>query len=192
MEEDYVLPELYFSKATALAYERNGRMRKIQKEMTERAVELLELKRGRVLDVGCGTGFSLSVLKDSGFDATGIDISEAMLEIARAKGFNVKQADFRSLPFTNSYFEGIVSVSALQWVHGKSYQDIVDYYRDIASEFKRVLKKNGRAVIQFYPKIEGEFGLCVRAFVSVGFNVVIAEDYPNIPKKRKRYIILQK
>lgn len=192
MEEDYVLPELYFSKATALAYEKNKRMQKIQKEMTERAVELLGITHGRVLDVGCGTGFSLKALKDAGFDVTGIDISDAMLDIARSKGFNVKLADFRSLPFKANHFDAVVSVSALQWVHGKSYKDVVEYYRDIASEFKRVLKKNGRAVVQFYPKTEGEFSLCVNAFVRAGFTVTIAEDYPDVPKKRKRYIILRK
>ncbi|MEM0372609.1 MAG: class I SAM-dependent methyltransferase [archaeon] len=192
MEEDYVLPELYFSKAAALAYEKNKRMQKVQKEMAERAIELLGMKKGRVLDVGCGTGFSMKALQDAGFNAAGIDISEAMLEIARSKGFNVMRADFRSLPFENESFDAIISISALQWVHGKSYEEVVDYYRDIASEFHRVLAKKGRAVVQFYPKTEQEFSLCVRSFVKAGFSVTIAEDYPDIPKKRKRYIILQK
>ncbi|MCX6325142.1 MAG: hypothetical protein NT144_00610, partial [Bacteroidia bacterium] len=63
---------------------------------------------------------------------------------------------------------------------------------DTASEFRRVLKKDKRAVIQFYPKTEAEFELCVRAFKRAKFRITIAEDYPHIPKKRKRYLILQK
>ena len=41
--------------------------------------------KGTVLDLGCGTGeFLVRFLKD-GFDCTGVDISEVMLDISRDK-----------------------------------------------------------------------------------------------------------
>jgi SAM-dependent methyltransferase len=40
---------------------------------------------GRALDVGCGTGRSLAVLLDAGFEASGVDPSPGMLEEARGR-----------------------------------------------------------------------------------------------------------
>jgi len=188
--EEYVLPEVYFTKVAAANYEKNKRMQLIQKQMTQRALEFLELKKGLILDVGCGTGFSMQEIKNSGFKVKGIDISQSMLDIAKKKGYMVKKADFRKIPYKDNNFDAIISISALQWVHGKSYDEIVDYYADTAHEFKRVLKKKGKAVIQFYPKTKKEFDLVIKIFRKF-FKITIAEDFPNIPKKRKRYIILQ-
>jgi SAM-dependent methyltransferase/glycosyltransferase involved in cell wall biosynthesis len=44
---------------------------------------------GPVLDVGCGRGELLSLLAESGINATGVDIDESMLARARAKGVSV-------------------------------------------------------------------------------------------------------
>lgn len=193
MEEEYMIPEIYFSKLTAEQYEKSPRMRKIQKEMTERALELLGLKNGKILDVGCGTGFSTKTIQEAGFDVIGVDISEPMVRIAKEKGLKVIKADFRKLLFKENEFNGIISISALQWIHGKSYDEIMENYEKVAKEFYRVLKKNGKAVVQFYPKTEAEFNLAVNSFKKAKFSKIdIAVDYPEIPKKRKRYIILKK
>ncbi|MFH8973387.1 class I SAM-dependent methyltransferase [Streptomyces sp. NPDC017890] len=56
----------------------------------------------RFLDVGCGTGTSSLALHRRGFEVTACDISEGMLEVARAKDqageVTFLQADMRSLP----------------------------------------------------------------------------------------------
>ncbi len=58
---------------------------------------ILLLKRffGEVnaLDLGCGRGEWLELLGESGVQARGVDLSEAMLFICREKGFQVSQAD---------------------------------------------------------------------------------------------------
>jgi SAM-dependent methyltransferase len=54
----------------------------IQVQMSERAIELLALLDGEphfLLDLGCGSGLSGSVLEDQGHTWVGIDISCAML-----------------------------------------------------------------------------------------------------------------
>lgn len=54
----------------------------IQVQMCERAVELLLLSEDApalLLDIGCGSGLSGSVLEDEGHTWIGIDISSAML-----------------------------------------------------------------------------------------------------------------
>ena len=46
-----------------------------------------------VLDVGCGRGEFLSLLRDSGISARGIDVNEAMVEVCRGRGFDADLAD---------------------------------------------------------------------------------------------------
>jgi len=62
----------------------SSRIIDIQLTMSERAVELLALPEGslcHILDLGCGSGLSGSVLEDLGHSWVGVDISKAMLGI---------------------------------------------------------------------------------------------------------------
>ena len=45
-----------------------------------------KVKRARVLDLGCGTGVHAVLLARRGFSVTGLDISPAMLKLARKRG----------------------------------------------------------------------------------------------------------
>ncbi|MGH3105857.1 MAG: class I SAM-dependent methyltransferase, partial [Rubrobacteraceae bacterium] len=47
---------------------------------------------GLVVDLGCGSGLWARELVDAGYRVLGIDISEAMIELSRAK---VPEAEFR-------------------------------------------------------------------------------------------------
>jgi len=55
-----------------------------------------------LLDLGCGRGEWLELLRDSGMEALGIDINSAMLDLCRQRGLHVVNADaleyLRSLP----------------------------------------------------------------------------------------------
>lgn len=46
-----------------------------------------------VLDVGCGRGEFLSLLRDAGVTARGIDLNEAMVEVCRGRGLDAAAAD---------------------------------------------------------------------------------------------------
>ena len=46
-----------------------------------------------VLDVGCGRGEFLSLLRDSGISARGIDLNEAMVDVCRERGLTATVAD---------------------------------------------------------------------------------------------------
>jgi glycosyltransferase involved in cell wall biosynthesis/SAM-dependent methyltransferase len=65
----------------------------------ERVRELLEpyveLLRGNqpVLDLGCGRGELLGLLREAGIEARGVDSDPGMVERARAKGLSVEQED---------------------------------------------------------------------------------------------------
>src|SRR5262245_48065262 len=55
-----------------------------------------------VLDIGCGRGEFLALLRESGIGARGIDLNDAMVAVCQEKGFEAKKADalsyLRSLP----------------------------------------------------------------------------------------------
>lgn len=60
----------------------SSRIIDIQVQMCERAIELLLLPEDKpcfLLDIGCGSGLSGSVLEDNGHIWIGMDISSAML-----------------------------------------------------------------------------------------------------------------
>jgi SAM-dependent methyltransferase len=66
---------------------------------------------GRVLDVGCGTGRHAVILGEQGYQVSGTDISESMLEIARSRAsakFNVVGMD--ALAATAAEFDLVYSL----------------------------------------------------------------------------------
>lgn len=56
-------------------------------------VPLLENLPGPLLDIGCGRGELLELLREKNIDARGIDLDRAMVERSKAKGLNVEYAD---------------------------------------------------------------------------------------------------
>jgi len=110
-------------------------MRDIQRTMSERALELLALpdgKRALLLDIGCGSGLSGEVLSDAGHDWIGVDISPAMLNVAKdqeADGDVVLLDIGHGMPFRESTFDGAISVSAVQWLCNSNTREQVPYKR---------------------------------------------------------------
>lgn len=64
-------------------------------EIRERQEVYRELFRGRapVLDIGCGRGEFLELLKAAGVEAYGIEINEQMMLVCREKGLDVRHED---------------------------------------------------------------------------------------------------
>jgi 18S rRNA (guanine1575-N7)-methyltransferase len=86
-------PEVYYNASEARKYTVSTRVRKIQRDMTLRALELLNLPKedaptglnrsALLLDIGCGSGLSGDVLTEQGHTWIGVDISADMLRIAK-------------------------------------------------------------------------------------------------------------
>ena len=72
-----------------------ARMRASTDEIRERQRPYVELLRGRgpVLDVGCGRGELLRLLRDEGTEARGVDADADMVAFARGEGLDVRQED---------------------------------------------------------------------------------------------------
>lgn len=114
-------PEIFYDQGESEKYASNSRMIKIQRLMTERAIELLCLPKGKtcyLLDVGCGSGLSGEVLSDMGHLWVGMDISPSMLGVAIEREIegDLLCADMGQGCFYRAgTFDGCISISALQW-----------------------------------------------------------------------------
>jgi ubiquinone/menaquinone biosynthesis C-methylase UbiE len=72
----------------------------------------------RVLDVGCGTGIVARTAAERGATATGLDLNEAMLTVARRLRPDLTwwQGDAAALPFGDARFDVTLCQSALMFV----------------------------------------------------------------------------
>jgi SAM-dependent methyltransferase len=66
-----------------------------QDDIRGRVAEYLPIFRGvqNVVDLGCGRGEFLALLRENGIDGRGVDINEAMVEVCLSQGFDVTRTD---------------------------------------------------------------------------------------------------
>ena len=90
----------------------------------------------KVLDVGCGSGYSVNYLCEKGFDATGIDFSEEIINLGkeRYKGININTMDANNLDFPENYFDLILFECSLS---------VMQNPEKILESCRKLLKKNG-------------------------------------------------
>lgn len=96
---------------------------------------------GNILEVGCGTGLVLERLARFAHHAVGIDVSEGMLEKAKARGLDVRQGSALDLPFEDASFDLTCSFKVLA--------HIPEITR-VLSEMARVTKPGGMILAEFY------------------------------------------
>ena len=74
--------------------------------------------RGRALDVGCGTGVLAGRLAGAGFEVTGVDPSQGMLDVLAEANETVRgvRGDGTALPFDDTSFDLSLTVAALHHV----------------------------------------------------------------------------
>ncbi len=190
-EDSFAAGEFYGSGEGDSHRESNA-IRSIQGKITIRSLELLAIvPPARLLDAGCGSGFSSLVAKAAGFEVLGFDLDKKMVDAARKNKVDAKVGNLTKIPFGDNSFDAAISISALQWLGaGKNPLAAFEEYFNSAKEFARVLKPAGRAVIQFYPRDEDEAFRAGRAFRKAGFAVTLQVDSADNPKRRKTYLVL--
>jgi SAM-dependent methyltransferase len=82
-------------------------------DISEEAAWLAQRLGGSVLEPGCGSGRMLAALAAHGLEAVGIDTSEEMLALARARGCEVVRADMRDFDLGRRFDGGVSVVSTV-------------------------------------------------------------------------------
>ncbi|MBI5060474.1 class I SAM-dependent methyltransferase [candidate division KSB1 bacterium] len=96
--------------------------------------------RGRdVLDLGCGEGYGTSLLREAGFQTTGMDIDSEIVERARQKySGEFVQGDIRKLPLPDARFDSVVCFEVIEHI---------ELDPRAFTEMFRVIKPGGRLII---------------------------------------------
>jgi 2-polyprenyl-3-methyl-5-hydroxy-6-metoxy-1,4-benzoquinol methylase len=95
-----------------------------------------------VLDVACGRGEFLELMKEQGIAADGVDINEEMITICRQKGLKVVSGN--ALDFLNDKKEKYDGIFCSNFIEHLDYPQIRELLRNIA----KALKENGILVIE--------------------------------------------
>lgn len=94
---------------------------------------------GRLLDVGCGPGGNLATLQDLGWDAYGIELSEAAVEQARARvGDRIHMGTLDDAPFAPESFDVVMLSHSLEHLYGPAAA---------IARVRHLLKPNGLLII---------------------------------------------
>jgi SAM-dependent methyltransferase len=134
---------------------------------------LLSRVRGKVLDVGCGTGRLAKPVVELGAEYTGIDPSLKLLKKACDKGItSVVRGVAEYLPFPNNWFDTIIG-----GYHSFRYMVLEKAY----AEFARVLKPKGILAFTLW----NYWSLCLHTLSkNVKALKIPWTDFPTIPSPK--------
>lgn len=199
--EDILPPDLFYNDVESRKYTTSSRIKGIQADMTNRALELLDLQDPSfILDVGCGSGLSGEILTDVPEDEggphtwVGMDISSSMLAQALERDVegDMLLADIgQGIPFRAGTFDAAISISAIQWLCNAETSDVSPEGRlkRFFDGLYASLRRGGKAVCQFYPKNPQQRSMISNAAIKAGFGAGILEDDPET-KNVKYYLVL--
>ena len=102
--------------------------------------ELEPLGGLRVLDAGCGAGLALSMAAERGAEASGLDASAALLEVAarRTPAADLRIGDVDDLPWPDGSFDIVTAFNSIQYAADPA---------SAVNELARVCRTGGRVAI---------------------------------------------
>lgn len=163
-----------------------------------------------ILDIGCGSGLSAEVICRAGHVCIGTDISQAMLKISHedqdsddddGDSENIRALDIKEcilhdmgdgMPFRPAVFDGVISISALQWLfhaHSKRHNPR-RRLTTLLTTLNSCMVRGARAVFQFYPETEQQIDMCLEVARRAGFSGGLVIDHPESTKAKKYYLCL--
>jgi SAM-dependent methyltransferase len=96
------------------------------------------IPRPRLLDVGCGCGWSTAAFAEAGYEATGMDLNPNAFEPSPSEHFSFQAGSAMEIPFPDSSFDVVVTYQCLE--HVPSPEKALD-------EMARVCKPGGSVFV---------------------------------------------
>ena len=112
--------------------------------------DFLEKQKGRVIDLGCGTGRHF--INQRGLKIYGVDFSKEMIKRAEAYvkkenlGIILKKASAEKIPYKDDFFDAAIFIATLHCIETKKKR------KKTLRELKRVLKPGGEALITVWSR----------------------------------------
>ena len=110
-------------------------------EMPIQEQKAIELCRGKVLDVGAGSGCHSIVIKERGLEPVAIDISELSVEVMKDRGIDARNINFFDETFAEKFDTILFAMNGIGIV-GKT-ERLPDFFRSI----KRLLAPGGQVLL---------------------------------------------
>lgn len=110
-------------------------------EMPVQEKKAIELCRGRVLDVGAGSGCHSAVLMERGLEVVAIDISELSVEVMKQRGIDARLINFFDEKFTEKFDTILLAMNGIG-ITGKTNR-LADFFRSA----KRLLAPEGQILL---------------------------------------------
>ncbi|MEK6945207.1 MAG: methyltransferase domain-containing protein [Nanoarchaeota archaeon] len=128
--------------------------KEVRKKPVEEVINFLKTKKGKILDLGCGSGRNFTKVDGVIY---GVDFSENMLKYAKslAKERDVKvkltKSRAENLPFKDNFFDAAIFVATLHCIPKEKER------KKALQELYRVLKKGKEAIITVWDKNQEKF-----------------------------------
>ena len=110
-------------------------------EMPVQERKALELCRGRILDVGAGSGCHSKVLIERGLEVVAIDISELSIEVMKERGIDARNINFFDETFCEKFDTILLAMNGIGIV-GK-VENLGNFFRSA----KRLLAPGGQLLL---------------------------------------------
>lgn len=109
------------------------------------AIESKKITGKKILDLGCGEGYGTNMLRQAGYDTSGMDISPDVVAAAKQKyGGDFFQGDIRQIPQPAATYDSIVCFEVIEHI---------ELDPRAFSEMFRILKPGGTLIIST-PNVE--------------------------------------
>ncbi|KRH91924.1 deoxyhypusine hydroxylase monooxygenase, partial [Pseudoloma neurophilia] len=186
----------YYTEEETEKYTRNKHIRKIQTQMTQKCIEILEMGDGVILDIGCGSGHSLTAIQDYSIEQNikntiiGLDINDNMLKLCKNEEVSLICYDIgNGLPFFPGSFDYIISISCLQWLfYPINKEKIEDRIKKFFFSLYSVMKRESSACFQIYFESKWQIELLLKIIKKTGFIGGLIREGEG--KKQKYFLLL--
>ncbi|BCD60702.1 MULTISPECIES: methyltransferase domain-containing protein [unclassified Nitratiruptor] len=99
------------------------------------------IKSGKIVDIGCGRGEFLEILKNNNYQAIGVEINDELVKLLKKKGFHIFKQDANTFLKEHQGFDTIVALEVIEHFE-------TDYLKEFLHLSFQTLNKKGIVILE--------------------------------------------